>query len=220
MTERWRGVSCRNHSSISRTICWCTSSIPHAHTWFMTTFYLSLYPTVWKVASHLCKCALHCRFRVCDIPGIDPKVKILSSFTHPQVLPNLSFLLLYFFHSMVVSGFRQLFSYQHSSKYLLLCSTEERKGFGTTWGWVNYDSIFILGWTIPLRCVFKLPPSLSSLTDSSSVKQTPMLQTPHTSETEPNISMFVCIFDLKTSNNCFVKIAEITCGTVLSFIYF
>jgi len=33
---------------------------------------------------------------------------------------------------------------EHSSKYLLLCSTEERKShrFVTTWGSVNYDIIF------------------------------------------------------------------------------
>ncbi len=38
---------------------------------------------------------------------------------------------------------QQLFSYPHSSKYLLLCSTEERTlcRFRTTW--VNYDIIFI-----------------------------------------------------------------------------
>ncbi len=44
----------------------------------------------------------------------------------------------------------QLFSYQHSSKYLLLCSTKERNPykFGRTWGWVNDDRIFIFGWTI------------------------------------------------------------------------
>ncbi len=38
------------------------------------------------------------------------------------------------------NGYRQLFGYQHSSKYLLLCSTEERNSckFETTRGWVNY----------------------------------------------------------------------------------
>jgi len=36
---------------------------------------------------------------------------------------------------------------------LILCWTEERNShrFGTTWGWVHDDSIFISGWTIPLR---------------------------------------------------------------------
>ncbi len=58
------------------------------------------------------------------------------------------------FHSMEtdimeVNGYRQLFSYQHSSKYLLLCSAEEINEyiFETTWGWAN-DLIF--EWTIPL----------------------------------------------------------------------
>ncbi len=46
---------------------------------------------------------------------------------------------------MEVSGYRQLLGSQHSSKYLLLCSTEERNSyrFGTTWGWENR-------WTVPL----------------------------------------------------------------------
>jgi len=41
----------------------------------------------------------------------------------------------------------------HPKCYLPLCSTEERNSyrFGTTWGWVNDDRIFIFGWTIPLR---------------------------------------------------------------------
>ncbi len=34
----------------------------------------------------------------------------------------------------------------------LLCSAEQRYSyrFGTTWGWVNGDSVLIFGWTIPL----------------------------------------------------------------------
>ncbi len=41
----------------------------------------------------------------------------------------------------------------HSSKHLLLCSTEQRNshGYGTTWGWVNDDRTLILRWTIPLN---------------------------------------------------------------------
>ncbi len=41
---------------------------------------------------------------------------------------------------MEVNGYRQLFGYQHSSKYLLLCLTEER---------VNYDGIFQLNQVVP-----------------------------------------------------------------------
>ncbi len=39
-------------------------------------------------------------------------------------------------------------------KYFCLCSDDERRsyGFGTTWGWVINDIIFIVEWTIPLRC--------------------------------------------------------------------
>ncbi len=46
-------------------------------------------------------------------------------------------------------GQRDLRFYQ---KYLNLCSEDERKsyGFGTTWGWVINDRIFILGWTMHL----------------------------------------------------------------------
>ena len=41
-----------------------------------------------------------------------------------------------FFPTMEVNGFRQLSGYQHSSKYLLFTSTEERNSyrFGTTYG--------------------------------------------------------------------------------------
>ncbi len=37
-------------------------------------------------------------------------------------------------------------------KYLNLCFEDEQRfyGFGTTWGWVIDDIIFILGWTNPL----------------------------------------------------------------------
>ncbi len=54
---------------------------------------------------------------------------------------------------MEVNGDQQLFGYQHSSKYLLLCSTfgTFQICVGTTWGWVNYDKINIFGWTIPLK---------------------------------------------------------------------
>jgi len=43
-------------------------------------------------------------------------------------------------NTMEVNRDHQLFGYQHSSKYLLLCSAEERNSykFGT-WGWVNDD---------------------------------------------------------------------------------
>jgi len=52
---------------------------------------------------------------------------------------------LIFFPTMEGNGVHQLFNCQHSSKYLLLCSTEERNSyrFGTTWGWVNDDRILI-----------------------------------------------------------------------------
>jgi len=83
----------------------------------------------------------------------------------------------FFFYSdkcstMEVNRYRQKFNKQHCLKYFLLCSTEERNSyrFGTTWGWVNDDIIFIFGWTIPLKgqwiygtsscqCILDLPGS-------------------------------------------------------------
>ncbi len=46
---------------------------------------------------------------------------------------------------MEVSGYQQRFGYQHSSKYLLLCSTEGINSyrFVTTWGWENWENSFL-----------------------------------------------------------------------------
>lgn len=47
---------------------------------------------------------------------------------------------------------------EHSSKRLLLCSTDVRNinSYETTGGWIN-DSIFTFGWTIPLMNKYKHP---------------------------------------------------------------
>ncbi len=60
-------------------------------------------------------------------------------------------------NTMQVNGAPELLCFPHSSEYLPLCSAEQRHSyrFGTTWGWVNDDRIFIFGWTIPLN-VFNL----------------------------------------------------------------
>ncbi len=57
-----------------------------------------------------------------------------------------------FFPTMEVNGAPKQPGYKLSSKYLPLCSAEQRHSyrFGTTQGWVNDDRIFIFGWTIPL----------------------------------------------------------------------
>ncbi len=105
-------------------------------------------------------------------------MKILSSFTHPQVVPNLYECLcsaehkgrysdecgkqsssgapltsiVFFFPTMEVNGAPKQPGYKLSSKYLPLCSAEQviSYRFRTTWGWVNDDGIFNFGWTIPL----------------------------------------------------------------------
>ncbi len=111
---------------------------------------------------------------------VHPQIKILSSFTHLQVVPNLKsekwislfcwtqmkifwrkFVTSLFwgtidFHSrkiniMEVNGAPEL-CFPLSSEYLPLCLAKQRHSyrFGTIWGWVNDDNIFIFGWTIPL----------------------------------------------------------------------
>jgi len=46
-------------------------------------------------------------------------------------------------NTMEVNGVHELSGCRHSSKYIPLCSAEERKSYRyeTTWGWVNYDRI-------------------------------------------------------------------------------
>ncbi len=101
----------------------------------------------------------------------------MSSFTPPQVFPNLYEFLCSIlkkvcnslfrctidFHSrkkntMEVNGAPELLCFPHS-EYLPLCLAEQRHSyrFETTWGWVNDDRIFIFGWTIPLRCKVNIP---------------------------------------------------------------
>jgi len=84
-------------------------------------------------------------------------MKSLSLFTHPQVVYSPSTQKKIFwrmlitkqlmypidFHSIFLptiefNGVHQLSGYQHSSKYLPLCSAEERNSyrFETIWGWV------------------------------------------------------------------------------------
>ncbi len=60
--------------------------------------------------------------------------------------------IVFFFPTMEVNCAPKQPGYKLSSKYLPLCLAEQRNSyrFGTTSGWVNYDRIFIFGWTIPL----------------------------------------------------------------------
>ncbi len=111
---------------------------------------------------------------------------ILSSFTHPQVVPKPVWISLFCwtqrrifwkkfvtrlfwdtidFHSrkkntMEVNGAPELLCFPHSSEYLPLCSAEQTHSyrFATTWGWVNDDRINIFEWTIPLTTNIFLGP--------------------------------------------------------------
>ncbi len=55
------------------------------------------------------------------------------------------------FHSREKYYAPERLCFPHSSEYLPLCSEQTHSyRFGNTWGWVNDDRIFLLGWTIPL----------------------------------------------------------------------
>ncbi len=114
---------------------------------------------------------------------VHPKMKILSSFIHPQVVPNLYECLcsehkgryseewgkqsssgapltsiVFLFPPMEVNGAPKQPDYKLSSEYLPLCSEQTHSyRFGTTWGWVNDDRIFIFGWTVPLSPRLAIP---------------------------------------------------------------
>ncbi len=123
---------------------------------------------------------------------VHPKMKIPSSSTHPQVVPNLYACLcstehkgryyqefekqsssrepltsIVFFFSYYGSHYYapKQPGYTLSSKYLHLCSAEQRHSyrFGTIWGWVNDDIIFMFRWTIPLSVSYSLQPYIMSL---------------------------------------------------------
>ncbi len=54
--------------------------------------------------------------------------------------------------TMEVNGAPKQPDYKLTSKYLPLCSEQRHSyRFGSTWGWVNDDRIFIFGCTVPLR---------------------------------------------------------------------
>ncbi len=99
-------------------------------------------------------------------------MKILS-FTHPQVVPNMYECLCsaehkgryseewVLGHHWLPQHFLSYYGSQWCPKTawlqtffkIPLCSAEQRNSymFGTTWGWINYDTIFIFGWTFPLK---------------------------------------------------------------------
>ncbi len=58
---------------------------------------------------------------------------------------------------MEVNGAPDLLCFPHSSEYLPLCSAEQTHSyrFGTTWEWVNDNTIFLFWWIIPLSASFR-----------------------------------------------------------------
>ncbi len=83
---------------------------------------------------------------------LNTKEDILKNVGTEQFWGTIDFHSNFFFPTMEVNVAPKQPGYKRSSKYLPLCSAEQRNSyrFGTTWGWVNYDIIFIFGWTIPL----------------------------------------------------------------------
>ncbi len=62
------------------------------------------------------------------------------------------------FPTMDVNGAPKEPNYKLSSKYLPLCSAEQRHSnrFVTSWRWINDDRIVIFGWTVPLSILYHL----------------------------------------------------------------
>ncbi len=116
---------------------------------------------------------------VLSIKGIfHPKMENLSSFTHPQVVPNLyecivllnrkedilknvgdravlgaPLTFIVFFSYYGVNGAPELLCLPHSSEYLPLCSAEQRHLYSLELleGWVSNDRIFIFGVNDPFN---------------------------------------------------------------------
>ncbi len=86
---------------------------------------------------------------------LDTKDEIVKNVGN-QIINSSHWLPQYEKNIMEVNGYCQLCGHQHSSKYFLLCSDEERNSnmFGTSGGWVNDRRIF--GWTIPFTFMSKI----------------------------------------------------------------
>ncbi len=123
-----------------------TLVFPAAKTWFEVSYF---YLLLWKISvsnNHFA------------IKGtVHPKMKILSSFTHPhKVTQRKIFWRMreteqYLSPTIEVNGAPKQPDYKLPSKYLPLCSEQTHSyRFGSTWGWINDDRIFIFGWTVPL----------------------------------------------------------------------
>ncbi len=89
----------------------------------------------------------------------------MSSFIHPQVVPNLYEFCFFcwrqkniFWRMLVNKQLMVAIDFHCMEQKMLWKSmatvnclvTNRRYRFRTTWGWVNYDRIFIFGWTIYL----------------------------------------------------------------------
>ncbi len=91
-------------------------------------------------------------FQICSsfFLALSTKEDILKNVGN-QTVDSSHWLLLYFFHTIEVNGYRQLFGYQRSSKYLLLCSRDEKTHTALEQLENENDRICIFGWTVPLR---------------------------------------------------------------------
>lgn len=95
----------------------------------------------------------------CRVEGFaHPKIEILSSFTHHQVIPNLYDLFFLFLawqkEHLIPSLCESAVKFQNIKKaswtYIMGLFVPERKKvtwYRMTWGWVNYYRIFISSWT-------------------------------------------------------------------------
>ncbi len=121
-----------------------------------------LSPLLYSLYTHDCTHHRQDYFNSRLLKGIVyPKMKIRSSFTHPQVVPNLYEFLCsaehkgrYFEESLSSGCFgepltsivgKQILWNQWCSRTTLFPIFPHSYRFGNTWGWVNDDRIFIFG---------------------------------------------------------------------------
>ncbi len=106
---------------------------------------LNFFPSYWNVWL-----VLHITFRLPIIVRFSDEI-----YEKMNILKNVGNQTVDGCHWLTYTGKNTMDVFQ---KYLLLCTTEEITSyrFGTTWGWVNNNRIFIIGWTIPLSLQYHM----------------------------------------------------------------